>query len=117
MIRVVDPAIDEEALDRVTRNLRSALSYPDIAHVELVRDDTLPPDAKSGEAFVVGALLATLAQQPGALNVVVNTVRDWLSGHASRSVELRIGRDTLTVKGVSSRDQRRVIDAFLERHR
>jgi hypothetical protein len=43
MIRVVDPAIEEEVLDRVMRNLRSALSDPHIAHVELVGYDILPP--------------------------------------------------------------------------
>ena len=46
----------------------------------------------------------------------IGVVQSWLAGQQARAVELQIGGDTLKVSGLSSDEQRRLIDLFVKRH-
>jgi hypothetical protein len=50
------------------------------------------------------------------LTPVVAAVQAWLGGSRQRSVKLQLGGDVLELTGVSSKDQRRLVDEWLRRH-
>ena len=65
------------------------------------------------------AALGTLAiniAEPQLLAAVVAAVRSWLAGSSRRSIKLELGGDALELTGVSSKEQRRLTDEWLDRH-
>ena len=52
----------------------------------------------------------------GVLPTLINGVQSWLSRHReNRSITIEMGGDKLEVAGISSEEQRRLIDAWLNR--
>ena len=107
---------DAQALDEAAARLREQLLELDVRAVEPLRSGEAPPGTRAAEAIVLGSLLVTMARSPEVLKRLVGGVQDWLTRDRSRAVELQIGGDTLKVSGVSSAEQRRLIDLFVERH-
>jgi hypothetical protein len=60
--------------------------------------------------------MVTLAQSPELFKALANVLQSWLGSRPARSVELQIGGDTLKVSGVSSDEQQRLIQLFVDRH-
>ena len=58
----------------------------------------------------------TLGAAPATLRAVVGTVKAWLARSAARSVKLELDGDVIEVSGVSSADQQRLIELWIERH-
>jgi hypothetical protein len=71
--------------------------------------------ARSGEAIIAAALLVETFRSPDALRSLVEIAKAWLVQSFARSVELTVGDDTLIVTGVSSEEQRRLIDVWISR--
>jgi hypothetical protein len=46
---------------------------------------------------------------------VVNAVQSWLAEHHGRTVKVEMDGNTLEMTGVSSSDQKRLIDAWISR--
>lgn len=102
---------DEEVAD-VTRRLRAQLLDLDVESVEPVGDPSAAAGAKGLETLL-GWLAVGLGKE--ALPTVIRAVATWAtrSGH---NVEVTINGDTLKVRGVTSAQQERIIDEFLDRH-
>jgi hypothetical protein len=64
----------------------------------------------------LGALLISLVAPGGVLTSVINKIQEWLSLHNNCSVTIEIGGDKLQVTGISSVEQKRLIDTWLARH-
>jgi hypothetical protein len=47
---------------------------------------------------------------------VLAAVRSWLAGSPQRSIKLELDGDTLELSGLSSKEQRRLVDEWLGRH-
>ncbi len=61
-------------------------------------------------------LITSLASS-GALPPLFDLLKSLLTRHSLRSVTLEIDGDKLEVKGVSTQEQKRLIDAWMSRHK
>ena len=108
-------ASDEE-VDRLTGRLREELLELDVDDVRRAAAGEAPEGARAVDPEALGHLLVTVATAPATLRAVVGTVRAWLARSAARSVRLELDGDVIEVTGVSSADQQRLIDVWIERH-
>lgn len=112
-----EPEDDDEELARLTEQLREDLMELDVEAAYLVRAGEAPERAKAGDPVAWGTLLVTLAASGGVLTTLINALQSWLTRRERRSVTVEIGGDKLEVTGISSKEQQRLINAWLSRHR
>ena len=67
------------------------------------------------ELAALGGLLVTVGQSQ-LLAPVIAAIRSWLGGSPQRSIKLELDGDTLELTGISSKEQRRLVDEWLQRH-
>ena len=111
-----DAGTPPEDLAEMTQRLRQEVLELDVRSARPMTAGEAPPGARAAELALLGSLLVTLARSPEMLKAVIAAVQAWLGGQRARSVELQIGGDTLKVSGVSSVEQQRLIELFVERH-
>jgi|RhiMethySRZTD1v2_1073278.scaffolds.fasta_scaffold681639_1 hypothetical protein len=112
-----DAGADDEELDQLAAKLRRELLNLDVDAVTPAGGpEPPPPGAKAVGVVAVGGLIVQLLHSSALLTAVVGTIQAWLSGHQGRSVKLELDGDTIEVSGVSSDQQRRLIDAWIARH-
>jgi len=58
----------------------------------------------------------TLAASGGILSSIINVIQSWASNHKDHSITLEIKGDKITVNGISKKDEKRLIDSWLNRH-
>ncbi|MGB8202813.1 MAG: hypothetical protein WCF33_24535, partial [Pseudonocardiaceae bacterium] len=75
-----------------------------------------PPGARAGEMLLAGALTVILAQSSKLLTALIETVQSWVSQGGGRSVKLDIDGDVLEVTGITRKDQRELIQIWIDRH-
>lgn len=109
--------VEDEELEQLTQQLRRELLELDVEAVELLRSGKAPSKAKAGDAITWGSLLLTLAASGGVLTTLIQVLQSWLTRHEQRSLTLEIDGDRLEITGVSSKEQERLIEAWLGRHR
>ena len=108
---------DEEELDRLTRQLRQEILDLDVEDVSLVETGEAPEGSKSGAPVALGALLVTAMTSGSVFPHLLDLLKSWLTRHGLRSVTLEIDGDKLEVKGISAQEQKRLIDAWMSRHK
>ena len=111
-----DSETDVEELAELTTQLREELLELDVETVDLVSVGEKPEKAKAVDPISWGTLLVTLISA-GGMNSLINVLQSWLSRHERRSITLKIGDDELEVTGISSKEQQRLMEAWLSRHR
>jgi hypothetical protein len=111
-VRLAQEGVDPERLQELTAALRRELLDLGVEEARLARHGSAPAGTKAGETMTIGMLLLTLASSP-LLAEVVHVVGEWVKRDGNRSATLRRGDEELTLKGLSSAEQRRVIDSFL----
>jgi hypothetical protein len=111
----VGPDADPEEVAEATLQLRRELLELDVEAVELPRGGEPPPGTRAVELAALGALVVTVGQSP-LLGPVLAAVRSWLAGSPQRSIKLELDGDTLELSGLSSKEQRRLVDEWLGRH-
>src|SRR5215211_2864718 len=111
----VGPDADPEEVAEATLQLRRELLDLDVEAVELPRGGEPPPGTRAVELAALGALVVTVGQSP-LLGPVLAAVRSWLAGAPQRSIKLELDGDTLELSGISSTEQRRLVDEWLGRH-
>ena len=107
---------DAREIDQLTLELRRRLLELPVDAVDPVSGGAAPPGTRAGEVIALGALLMTLAKSPEVLKVAVGTVQSWLGARQGKSIEMEIGGDKIKLSGLSSEEQRRLVDLFVERH-
>jgi hypothetical protein len=113
-VRLDAAGSDAEELADLTAKLRQELLRLDVDAVDRAVAGEPPPGAKALDAVAIGTLLVTLGKTAGVLGSVVRTVQSWLG--PVRTVKLELDGDAIEITGVSSRDQQRLIDLWIERH-
>lgn len=111
-----EPDTDSEELERLTRQLWEELAELEV-QADLMTGGPAPVNAKAGDVITWGTLLLTLAASGGAITTLINVLQAWLTRHDRRCVTLEINGDKLQVTGISSAEQKQLIDAWLSRHR
>jgi hypothetical protein len=110
------PSADAEELDELVGHLRRELLELDVDSVDRARGGPAPKGARAVDVLALGTLLVSLVDPATVLPTVVAAVEVWLRGRGQRSVKLEVDGDVLEVTGLSSQDQRRLIDGWLARH-
>jgi hypothetical protein len=113
-VRVNEVGVDPQELDELTSMLRNELLDLEVGAVEVPRAGPPPAGTKGGGLAAVGALVMSVAS-PELLTAVVSAAGVWLAGRHPRSVKLEVDGDVLELTGVSSRQQRRLVDEWLRR--
>jgi hypothetical protein len=95
------PEADTEELDALTRQLRDEILEAPVESVEFVPDAAAPEGTKGAMAMAPGALAVTL--RPGVLSDFLDNLRDWLSRHEDRRVEitLNVGGNPVHIKATA----------------
>jgi hypothetical protein len=112
---IVGPESDAQEVAEATLRLRRELLDLDVEAVELARAGEPPPGTRAVEVAALGALVVSVAKSQVLVNVVA-AVRSWLGGQQQRSIKLELDGDVLELTGVSSKEQRRLADEWLQRH-
>lgn len=107
---------DAAELDEAAVRLRNELLELDVDRVTRSTAGAQPSGARAAEVLALGGLVVTLARNAGTIASVVRSLQSWLARDRSRSVKLELDGDTLEVTGVSSREQERLIEAWIARH-
>lgn len=107
---------DDEELVEATRRLQDELLNLDIERLDLGRSEPAPDGTKAVDAVTAGQLVATLAASGGALATLIGVIQAWLTRTRTvRTVAVEIDGDRLEVVGASSKDQERLIEAWISR--
>lgn len=109
------PDADDEEVAEATLQLRRELLDLDVDSVDLPTASQPPPGTRGMELAALGALLVSVTQSQ-LLAPVLAAVRSWLGGSPQRSIKLELEGDTLELTGISSTEQRRLVDEWLQRH-
>jgi hypothetical protein len=115
---VVDAGADSDAeeLAELTRRLRGQLLELDVDAVEPATGGEAPAGSKGVELLAIGGLVIQFAMKSEVLKSVVDATTAWLGRQQGRSVKLTLDGDTHEVTGVSSDEQRRLVDLWVARH-
>jgi hypothetical protein len=115
---VVDAGADSDAeeLAELTRRLRGQLLELDVDAVQPATGGEAPAGSKGVELLAIGGLVIQFAMKSEVLKSVVDATTAWLGRQQGRSVKLTLDGDTLEVTGVSSDEQRRLVDLWVARH-
>ncbi len=108
------PDADAEEVATLTQQLRQELLDLEVEDVVLVGEGQAPAGAK-GDPIAWGTLLVTLASG-GVLVNLIRMLQSWITRDERRSVAIEVGGEKIDVKGLSTEEQRRLIEAWLERH-
>jgi hypothetical protein len=107
---------DAASIDGAARRLRRELLELEVERVELAPAGEPPPGSRAGETIALGSIIVALARNTAALASVVRAVQSWAARDRHRTVRIELDGDTLEVAGISSREQERLISAWLARH-
>lgn len=114
-IRLDAAESDPEELAQLTAKLRRELLQLEVDAVDHPVGGKPPPGAKAVDMILVGTLLVSLGRSADKLGSVVRAIQGWV-GMRARTVKLELDGDPIEITGVSSRDQQRLIDLWIERH-
>jgi hypothetical protein len=111
-----EPDVDPDEVDRSVRQLRTELKDLDLQSIALMASENTPLGAK-GDPFSLGALLITLTAAGGALPILIEAARDWLTRKSTaRRISVTIDGDTLVLDKSTTQERHTLIDAYLRRH-
>ncbi len=108
--------MDDERLDELTSRLARELRELDVVSVRALRVGPAPEGTRAAEAVELGALVVALVTSPALVTAVVDTARAWVSSSPARSVRLELAGDTIELTKASEDEQRRLVEAWIERH-
>jgi hypothetical protein len=111
----VGPDGDTEEVVQATLQLHRELLELDVDTVEVPSTGEAPPGSRAVDLESLGALAVNIAESQ-LLTAVMATIRSWLTASSRRSIKLELDGDVLELTGVSSSEQRRLTDEWLDRH-
>lgn len=118
VVAVLDagPDQDAEELQELTQGLQGELLELDVDAVKPATHGETPDGAKGAEVLAFGGLAIQFALKAPVLRSVVDATVAWLGRQQARSVKLTLDGDTLELTGVSSDEQRRLVEQWVGRH-
>lgn len=118
LVAVFDAGPEQEAeeLLELTQGLRDELLELDVDAVKPATHGEVPDGAKGAEVLAFGGLAIQFALKASVLRTVVEATVAWLGRQQAKSVKLTLDGDTLELTGVSSDEQRRLVEQWVGRH-
>ena len=109
------PGADDEDRAALALHLREELQALGASEVhEVVRAGDAPGREK-GADIAWGTLAVTVV--PGLITALVSTLQSWLTRHERSKVTLKSGNDELVIEGSPAQEQRRLIEAWVNRRK
>jgi hypothetical protein len=105
--------VDAEELESLTRQLRNELLELDVQDVAFVRQGQTPVRAKAGDVVNWGTLIITLLASGGVVKSILGLANGWIRNHGQRTITLQVGKNKLTLKGSSSKEEEQLIAGWL----
>jgi hypothetical protein len=105
-----------EDLERFTQSLHREILSLDVESVDLLKGGEPPSNTKVGDPISWGAIIVTLLATGGVITTLINAIQAWLTQYERRSITLEINGDKLQITGISSEEQKRLIDAWIDRN-
>lgn len=115
-VQVSSPEADQKELERLAQQLRRELLELDVENVETPKEGEAPAGAKGVDFIAIGSLLVETVTSSALLGAVVKVIQSWVAARRGRSVRIGLGDDFIEVSGVSSDDQRRLIEQWIANH-
>ena len=107
--------VDPEYLAKLTEQLRNDLLEIDVEDVALPSAEKSPEGSK-GDAVTWGQLVIALAASGGVFTTMITLLQSWVTRHERHTLTLEMDGDKLEIAGISSKEQKRLIDEWLNRH-
>jgi hypothetical protein len=107
--------MDPEYLAKLTQQLRNDLLELDVEDVALSGAEKVP-EGRKGDAVTWGQLIIALAASGGVFTTLITLLQTWVTRHQGYKLALEIDGDKLEITGISSKEQKRLIDEWLSRH-
>jgi hypothetical protein len=113
-LETADAASSEE-LDELARGLREELLQLEVHSVEPAQAGPAPAGTRAGDIAEIGNLIVTVAQSAAAIVSLVTAVQSWLNRNRRGTVILAVGGDELKLSGLSTKDQRELVNNWIAR--
>ena len=111
------PEIDTETFQEMTYRLREEIIRLDVEGVATEKSGEVPTGTKAGDPVTWGTLLITLAASGGIITSLINLLQSWLMRNKQSTIIIEADSDRLELTGISSKDQRRLIDEWISNHK
>jgi hypothetical protein len=108
-------AASVEELDELARGLREELLQLEVNSVEPAPAGPAPAGTRAVDIADIGNLVITVAQSAAAIVSLVTAVQSWLNRNRQGTVTLAVGGDELKLSGLSTKDQRELVNAWIAR--
>jgi hypothetical protein len=112
----VDDDLSPYEFDELTAALQRELLQLDVDSVDRVSAGPAPDGSRGVDLAALGALIVQVGKSAPILGQVVDVIQAWAARAPDRTVEVKIGDDTIKLGGLSEPDQRAVIDSWIARH-
>jgi hypothetical protein len=104
----------KDEIDNLTRSLRDDLLNLDVEEVHLLYEKP-PPGSKALDGVAVGSMIVDFVGGV-AIQQITQTIQAWTQRNENRSITLETADgDKIDVKGLSAKDQQKIIDAWVMR--
>jgi hypothetical protein len=105
---------DKQEIESLSRSLRDDLSNLDVEEVHLSYEKP-PPDSKAVEGAALGSMLVDFSGGT-AIKQVTQTAQAWIQRNENCGIIIEMGDgEKIEVKGISGKDQQKIIDAWVMR--
>lgn len=104
---------DKQEIDSLSRNLRDDLLNLDVEDVHLLYEKP-PQDSKALDGVAIGSMIVDIVSG-GAIKEVTQTVQAWIQRNENRAVAIEMDGEKIDVKGISGKDQGKIIDTWVMR--
>jgi len=113
LIQILPEASNETPMiEELARSLVAEIAEQDVESFDMVKADQVPSDAK-GIGLIVGWIAVHVSLRN--LEHLAQAIADWAARNG-RDVEIRYGQDVIKVARVTSLQQEKLINEWLNRH-
>jgi ribosomal protein L29 len=109
----------QEELEEMTQQLRNELL--ELNYVESIEsvetNQKIPEGVKGIEGSTVGSLLVNLVTSSGVIENITATLQSWLQNRGNQKAIVEINGDKIEITGLSSENQNKLVQAFIDKHK
>jgi hypothetical protein len=117
VVMTPDAELDDEAGERLSRQLRRELAELAVDSVRAAPGEALPDGAKGADPVTVGAIILAMSASGGVFTAVIETLRDWLGRQSRRHrISMTIDGDTIELERATAEQQSELLAAYIQRH-
>ena len=101
---------------KLSQQLRKDLLMLDVKNVDYLCREKSVEGTKTGDIISWETLIITLATSGGVISTFINFILGWIKRNNGRTVRLELNGNKLEVTGLSTDEQKRLIEIWLKRN-